>query len=251
MALKFNINLSTIILIIIVIVSSCFFLFIYTPSKLKQAEKEYEQMKKNLENKNVELETHIKELEQSKNAIYRNLLAEKERGELLEGRIRKGQRELKNALSQIQKMTDDEVVINTRSYLNEFLAAKEVEGPEEISGEDIFKMKNNVAWSFSAMRTNYSVLTEHKHFAFTLKPQLEEKCQNLESQRDSYSELYKTQLGITEDRTKMYINEKTLREKSESLYDICKKQLRTTKVRSFLLGSGAGAVLVILISLLK
>ena len=251
MALKFNINLSTIILIIIVIASSCFFLFIFTPSKLKQAEKEYEQMKKDLENKNVELETHIQELEMHKSDLLKNLAAEKERSELLEGRIRKGQRELKNALSQIQKMTDDEVVINTRSYLNEFLVAKEAEATEVISGEDIFKMKNNVAWSFSAMRTNYSVLTEHKYLAFTLKPQLEEKCQNLESQKDQYSELYETQLGITEDRTKMYVNEKTLRENSESLYDLCKKKLRTSKVKSFLLGSGVGAAFVILISLVK
>ncbi len=251
MALKFNINLSTIILIIIVIASFCFFLFIYTPSKLKQAEKEYEKLKKDLENKNVELETHIQELEKHKSNLLKNLEAEKERSELLEGRIKQGQRDLRTALAQIQKMTDDEVVINTRSYLNEFLAAKEAEVTEQISREDIFKMRNNVAWSFGAMRTNYSVLTEHKYLAFTLKPQLEEKCQNLESQRDQYSELYETQLGITEDRTKMYENEKTLRVNSESLYELCKKKLRTTKVRSFLLGSGVGAALVLLISLAK
>lgn len=251
MAYKSNIILCTIILIIVVIAVFCFFFFYYTPSKLKQAEKEYEEMKESLEKKNRELASHIKELEERKKDIEDNLLAEKERGRQLEKEIREGERRILRLLSEIQKLTDDEIVINTRIYLNEYLAEKKAEDTEKISEGDIFNTKKNVTWSFRAMKTNYSVLIEHKYLAFTLKPQLEEKCENLENQRDYYSDLYDTQLGITEDRTKMYDNEKALREQCESIYDVCKKQLRSSKVKSFLLGSGLGAALVLIISLVK
>jgi len=249
--IKFSINITTIILIIIVIGAFCFFLFSYTPSKLKKAEEEYTALKKSLEEKNKESKARIKVLEMEKDEIRKKIQAEEEKSEKLEREIETGEKKLATALARIKRMPDDEIVNETRVYLNEYLQKTKTEEPKNISDKDIFKMRNNVSWSFFAMKTNFSVLTEHESLKFTLVPKLEEKAGSLEKQKTHYFSLYKKQLGITEECENMYENEKALREKCESTYEICKKQLGKGKVKSFLMGSGVGAAIVFVLTLIK
>lgn len=250
MPIKFNINVTSIVLILIVIAAVCYFLLFYTPSKLKQAEEEYMKLRDDLVAKNKELDDHIKELEADKKEIFEKLSAEEEKTAKLETEIQKGKARLANQLAKIKKMPDDEVVIKTRTYLNEYLEETEPEEKTKILEKDIFKMKTNVNWSFLAMGTNLSALTERKYLKFTLKSQLEGKVTSLENQKGYFSNLYDKQLAITEDWTKKYENEQVLRKESESLYEVCKKQLGSGKLKSFLFGSGLGAGVGLLISLL-
>ncbi|MCU0285080.1 MAG: hypothetical protein MUF15_01655 [Acidobacteria bacterium] len=249
MADKYKVILFIIVIAVVII----FFSFFYTHNQdaLKKAEEEYNALKKDLLNKNELLEKEIAAINADKIRIEKELSLEKERSTQLKSELNNTKEKLKAQLSQVEKMPDNEIVSNTRNFLSLYIRENPINGKNMLAQNDLFQTNTNVNWSFLSMRLNLGILTEHHNWRTEFIPKLEAESASFKKQSEYNSNLYAEEKKVSEKRNEQYENERTLRLKSESLYGTCKKTLKSGKIKSFLIGGGIGAGLVLILSLLK
>ena len=249
MNLRFN--LLTVILLLLLIGVVAYFLGAYTPAKVRAAEAKYAEAKAAVEEVNKKLDEEIRQLEQEKTVIQGRLLEAEKQIAVLKTDLEKSRGALIVALNKVRKMTDDEVVRNTRIYLNAYLEKSRPAEAFRATEKDLYLTPVNAAWSFPTMKVNLEVLVEHNSLKLAQVPVLEEWNKKLETQKSECAQLVANQEAITKSTREQYQNEMKLRRQCEELNTTLKRQLRSGKVKSLVIGSGVGAGVVLLLSLLK